>query len=72
MQSVSGQQVVALDFVPDAPPVPVAKEGEDFVLPTAEPGGLSESSTLTTPQVSQPTPQVSQPTGPARTGMPLQ
>jgi paraquat-inducible protein B len=39
---ITGQQVVALDFVPDAPEVPVTKEGEDFVLPTTEGGGFAE------------------------------
>src|SRR5713101_66785 len=33
---ITGQQVVALDFVSDAPPVTVTMEGEDFVLPTTE------------------------------------
>jgi paraquat-inducible protein B len=37
---ITGQQVVALDFVTDAPEVPVTKEGEDFVLPTTEGGGF--------------------------------
>jgi paraquat-inducible protein B len=38
---ITGQQVVALDFVPDAPEVPLTKEGEDFVLPTTEGGGFA-------------------------------
>ena len=38
---ITGQQVVALDFVADAPEVPVTKEGEDFVLPTTESGGFA-------------------------------
>jgi paraquat-inducible protein B len=38
---ITGQQVVALDFVKDAPPEPVTKEGEDFVLPTSEGGGFA-------------------------------
>src|SRR4029077_1609367 len=33
---ITGQQVVALDFVPDAPPEKVPMDGEDFVLPTTE------------------------------------
>jgi paraquat-inducible protein B len=37
---ITGQQVVALDFVTDAEPVSVTKEGEDFVLPTTEGGGF--------------------------------
>jgi paraquat-inducible protein B len=38
---ITGQQVVALDFVTEAPPEPVTKEGEDFVLPTTEGGGFA-------------------------------
>jgi paraquat-inducible protein B len=38
---ITGQQVVALDFVPDAPPATVTMEGEDFVLPTTEGGGFA-------------------------------
>lgn len=38
---ITGQQVVALDFVPNAPPATVTMEGEDFVLPTAEGGGFA-------------------------------
>jgi paraquat-inducible protein B len=38
---ITGQQVVALDFVPDAPEVPVTKEGGDFVMPTTEGGGFA-------------------------------
>jgi len=38
---ITGQQVVALDFVTDAPPATVTKEGEDFVLPTTEGGGFA-------------------------------
>ena len=37
---ITGQQVVALEFVKDAPPEPVLKEGDDFVLPTTESGGF--------------------------------
>jgi len=37
---ITGQQVVALSFDPDAPPATVTSEGEDFVLPTIESGGL--------------------------------
>ncbi len=33
--------MVALDFVPDAPPAEVTKDGEDFVLPTTEGGGFA-------------------------------
>src|SRR5439155_22780525 len=35
---ITGQQMVAPDFVPDAPPATVTMEGEDFVLPTTEGG----------------------------------
>ncbi len=35
---ITGQQQVALEFVPNAPPAAFAMEGEDFVLPTT-PGG---------------------------------
>jgi len=38
---ITGQQVVALDFVSEAPLAPVTKEGEDFVLPTTEGGGFA-------------------------------
>src|SRR5215469_12548221 len=38
---LTGQQVVTLDFVADAPEVPVTKEGEYFVLPTTEGGGFA-------------------------------
>ncbi len=38
---ITGQQQVALDFVPDAPPAKLAMEGEDFVLPTAPGGGFA-------------------------------
>ena len=38
---ITGQQVVALDFIPGAPPATVTMEGEDFVLPTAEGGGFA-------------------------------
>jgi len=38
---LTGQQVVTLDFVADAPSVPVTKVGEDFVLPTTEGGGFA-------------------------------
>jgi hypothetical protein len=38
---ITGQQVVALDFVHDAPPATVAMDGSDFVLPTTEGGGFA-------------------------------
>lgn len=37
---ITGQQVVALDFVKNAEPVPVQMEGTDFVLPSTEGGGF--------------------------------
>jgi paraquat-inducible protein B len=45
---ITGQQVVALDFVPDAPPAAVTMEGEDFVLPTTEGGGFAGLATSAT------------------------
>jgi paraquat-inducible protein B len=38
---ITGQQVVALDFVTGAPPAPVTMEEGDFVLPTTEGGGFA-------------------------------
>ena len=38
---ITGQQVVALDFVRDAPPATVTMDGPDFVLPTTEGGGFA-------------------------------
>src|SRR5215470_15798820 len=38
---ITGQQVVALDFVQDAPAAPVTMQGGDFVLPTTEGGGFA-------------------------------
>jgi paraquat-inducible protein B len=38
---ITGQQVVALDFAPDAPVAPITKRGGDFVLPAAEGGGFA-------------------------------
>jgi paraquat-inducible protein B len=38
---ITGQQVVALDFVSDAPEAPVTMEEGDFVLPTTEGGGFA-------------------------------
>ena len=45
---ITGQQEVALDFVPNAQPVPMTMEGTDFVLPTTSGGsfaGLQASAT---------------------------
>jgi paraquat-inducible protein B len=38
---ITGQQQVALDFVPNAPPVEVTMQDGYFVLPTAESGGFA-------------------------------
>jgi paraquat-inducible protein B len=38
---ITGQQMVALDFVSDAPPATVTMEGTSFVLPTTESGGFA-------------------------------
>jgi paraquat-inducible protein B len=38
---ITGQQVVTLDFVPKAPLATLTMEGNNFVLPTTEGGGLS-------------------------------
>jgi paraquat-inducible protein B len=38
---ITGQQVVALDFVPNAPPATVTMEGTNFVMPTTDSGGFS-------------------------------
>jgi paraquat-inducible protein B len=45
---ITGQQEVALEFVPGAPPVAVTMEGTDFVMPTTSSGsfaGLQASAT---------------------------
>jgi paraquat-inducible protein B len=39
---ITGSQVLSLDFEPDAPPAPVTKEGDDFVIPTTESGGFAQ------------------------------
>ncbi len=38
---ITGQQMVALDFVSNAPPVAMTMKDEDFVLPTAPGGGFA-------------------------------
>ena len=43
---ITGQQLVALDFVPNAPPVPVTMEGTNFVLPTTAGGGFAGSASV--------------------------
>jgi paraquat-inducible protein B len=37
---ITGQQMVTLDFVKNAEPMPVRKDGDDFVLPSTEGGGF--------------------------------
>ncbi len=38
---ITGQQTVAMELVPDAPPAAAVKEGADFVIPTTEGGGFA-------------------------------
>ena len=38
---ITGQQMVTLDFVHDAPPASITMEGTNFVLPATDSGGLS-------------------------------
>jgi paraquat-inducible protein B len=38
---LTGQQVIALDFVADAPPTEIKTEGSDFVLPSTQGGGFA-------------------------------
>ena len=38
---ITGQQMVVLDFVPNAPPATVTMEGTNFVVPTTDSGGFS-------------------------------
>jgi paraquat-inducible protein B len=38
---ITGQKAVVLEFVPDAPPATVTMEGNSFVMPTVEGGGLA-------------------------------
>ena len=38
---ITGQQMVVLDFIPNAPPATVTMEGTNFVLPTTDSGGFS-------------------------------
>lgn len=45
---LTGQQSVALEFIPDAPPVAVSMEGPNFILPTTDTGGLSGLQTSAT------------------------
>ena len=45
---ITGQQVVALEFVPDAPAATVTMEGNDFVMPVTGGGGLDSLTTSAT------------------------
>jgi paraquat-inducible protein B len=38
---ITGQQMISLDFVKDAPPAPLAMEGEAFMLPSTDGGGFA-------------------------------
>jgi paraquat-inducible protein B len=38
---ITGQQNVALEFVPDAPPAEVSMDGPDYVVPSTEGGGFA-------------------------------
>lgn len=38
---LTGQMLIALDFIPDAKPVKVEKQGDEFVLPTIDSGGFA-------------------------------
>jgi len=38
---ITGQQMISLDFVKDAPPAPLAMDGDAFVLPSTESGGFA-------------------------------
>jgi paraquat-inducible protein B len=38
---ITGQQMVTLEFVPDAPPVDVSMDGPDYVVPSTEGGGFA-------------------------------
>jgi len=42
---ITGQQIVSLVFVPDAPPISLTMEEGDFVLPSTEGGGLGDIQT---------------------------
>ena len=38
---ITGQQMISLDFVKDAPPAPLTMEGDAFLLPSTESGGFA-------------------------------
>jgi paraquat-inducible protein B len=39
---ITGSLMLSLDFEPNAPPVSVTKDGDDFVIPTTESGGFAQ------------------------------
>jgi paraquat-inducible protein B len=50
---ITGQQTVALDVVPDAPPAAVKMAGKNFVIPTSEGGGIAGLETSATDLLSK-------------------
>jgi paraquat-inducible protein B len=50
---ITGQQVVALDVVPDVPRVAVTMVGKNFVIPTSEGGGIAGLETSATDVLSK-------------------
>src|SRR5260370_34965705 len=37
---ITGQKIVALEFVPDAPPAELGRDGDVFIVPSADAGGF--------------------------------
>jgi paraquat-inducible protein B len=52
-QIITGQQVVALDFIPNPPPATVTMAGEDFILPTTDGDGVASLETSMTELLSK-------------------
>lgn len=50
---ITGQQVIALEFVPDAPPATVTMEGPNFVLPSTGSGGIGSLESSATELLNQ-------------------
>ena len=50
---ITGQQAIAMDLVPSAPPASVGKEGDFFVMPTTGGGGLSDLQSSATTLLNQ-------------------
>jgi paraquat-inducible protein B len=50
---ITGQQSVALELVPNAPPATVTKDGEYFVMPTTGGGGLADLQSAATTLLEQ-------------------